>query len=190
MWSRSSRTHFTGMEEALSLNGDVRTTMVGADWARGPLTVGLSVGHTRGLGRYDGPSAGAMSTAMTGFYPWLGYQVNDRLSVWAASGYGRGGLRLTPEGTGELETGMAMAMTAVGTRGELFGPGSGGFGLAFKADALWVGASTELLDGPTGRLNASEVDVTRVRTALEGSRGFTLGGGRVSLTRCGGRSAA
>ena len=34
----------------------------------------------------------------------------------------------------------------------------------------------------SGRLNASEAGVTRVRTALEGSRGFTLGGDRLSLT--------
>ena len=27
LWSRSSRSHFSGMEDALSLNGDVRTTM-------------------------------------------------------------------------------------------------------------------------------------------------------------------
>ena len=181
VWSRSSRSYFNGMEGALSLNGDVRTTMFGADWARGPLTVGLSVGHTRGLGGYEGRSAGAMTTAMTGFYPWLGYRVNDRVSVWAVSGYGRGSLALTPEGAGELETGMSMAMTAVGTRGELFGS-TGGLALAFKADALWVGATTELLEGPAGRLNASETGVTRVRTALEGSRGFALGGGRVSLT--------
>ena len=182
LWSRSSRSYFTGMEEALSLNGDVRTTMFGADWARGPLTMGLSVGHTRGLGGYAGASGGAMTTAMTGFYPWVGYQVNDRVSVWAVTGYGKGALTLTPDGAGELETGMSMAMTAVGTRGELLGSrATGGFGLAFKADALWVGATTELLDGSTGRLNASEAGVTRMRTALEGSRGFTLGGGRLSL---------
>ncbi len=182
VWSRSSRSYFAGMEEALSLNGDVRTTMFGADWARGPLTLGLSVGHTRGLGGYTGPSAGAMTTSMTGFYPWVGYQLNDRVSVWAVSGYGKGSLSLTPEGAGELETGMSMAMTAVGTRGELLGArATGGFGLAFKADALWVGAATELLEGPAGRLNASEAGATRVRTALEGSRGFTLGGGRLSL---------
>ena len=183
LWSRSSRSAFRGMEEALSLDGDVRTTMVGADWARGPLTVGLSVGHTRGLGGYGGRSAGAMTTSMTGFYPWLGYQVSDRVSVWAVTGYGKGSLRLTPEGAGALETGMSMAMTAVGTRGALLGSrSSGGFALAFKADALWVGATTELLDGPEGRLNASAAGATRVRTALEGSRGFTLGGGRLSLT--------
>ena len=183
VWSRSSRSSFAGMEEALSLNGDVRTTMVGADWARGPLTVGLSVGHTRGGGGYTGRHAGAMTTAMTGFYPWLGYRVNDRVSVWAVTGYGKGSLSLTPDGAGALETGMSMAMTAVGTRGELLGSrAAGGFGLAFKADALWVGATSELLDGPAGRLNASEAGATRVRTALEGSRGFTLGGDRVSLT--------
>ena len=62
-------------------------------------------------------------------------------------------------------------MTAVGTRGELIGSrATGGFALAFKADALRVGAASELLDGSTGRLNASEAEVTRVRTALEGSR--------------------
>ena len=32
VWSRSSRSHFSGMEDALSLNGDVRTTMIGADY--------------------------------------------------------------------------------------------------------------------------------------------------------------
>ena len=66
LWSRSSRSYFTGLEGALSLNGDVRTTTVGADWVRGPLSVGLSVGRTLGLGGYSGPSAGQMTTSMTG----------------------------------------------------------------------------------------------------------------------------
>ena len=58
VWSRSSRSYFGGMEGALSLNGDMRTTMLGADYRRGPLTVGLSVGRSLGLGGYGGPSAG------------------------------------------------------------------------------------------------------------------------------------
>ncbi len=44
-----------------------------------------------------------------------------------------------------------------------------------------MGAASDLLDGAASRLNASEAGVTRVRTALEGSRAFTLGG-RLSLT--------
>ena len=182
VWSRSSRSYFSGMEDALSLDGDVRTTMVGADYSRGALTVGLSVGRTLGLGGYSGPSGGRMSTSMTGFYPWAGYQVNDRVSVWGVTGYGTGALNLTPDGASALETGVSMAMSAVGTRGELIGSrATGGFALAFKADALWVGAASDLLEGAAGRLNASQAGVTRVRTALEGSRGFTLGG-RLSLT--------
>ena len=182
VWSRSSRSYFGGMEGALSLNGDVRTTMLGADYSRGPLIVGLSVGRTLGLGGYGGRSAGQVTSSMTGFYPWLGYQVNDRVSVWGVTGYGTGALSLTPDGATALETGMSMAMAAAGTRGELIGSrATGGFALAFKADALWVGAATELVDGAAGRLNASQARVTRVRTALEGSRGFTVGG-RVSLT--------
>ena len=72
IWSRSSRSYFGGMEGALSLNGDVRTTMFGADYARGPLTVGLSVGRTLGLGGYGGASAGRMTSSMTGLLPVAG----------------------------------------------------------------------------------------------------------------------
>ena len=34
-------------------------------------------------------------------------------------------------------------MAAAGTRGELVAGGAGGFALAFKADALWVGTSID-----------------------------------------------
>ena len=57
------------MEEALPLDGDVRTTMAGADYSRGPLTVGLSVGRTLGLGSYRGPSGGRMSGSRCGGRP-------------------------------------------------------------------------------------------------------------------------
>ena len=51
-----------------------------------------------------------------------------------------------------------MMMSAVGTRGELVGSrATGGFALASKADALWVDAASDLLDGPTGRLNRATV---------------------------------
>ena len=116
------------MEGALSLNGDMRTTMLGADYSRGPLMVGLSVGRTLGRGGYGGPRAGQVTTSMTGFYPWLGYRVNDRVSVSGVTGYGTGALSLTPDGAAALETGMSMAMTAAGTRGELIGSRATGVG--------------------------------------------------------------
>ena len=180
-WSRGARSYFSGQEGALSLGGDVRTTMFGADYAKGPLVAGLSLSHSRGLGEYAGVAGGQVASAVTGLYPWLGYKATDRVTVWGVAGYGAGGMLLTPDGGPALESGLSMAMAAAGTRGELVAGGAGGFELAFKADALWVGTSIDGVDGPAGRLKATEAAVTRFRTGLEGSRDYTLGG-RLALT--------
>ena len=180
-WSRGARSSFAGREGALSLGGDVRTTMAGADYAKGPLVAGLSLSHSRGLGEYAGVAGGQVTSSVTGLYPWLGYKATERVTVWGVAGYGAGGLRLTPQGGPALEAGLSMAMAAAGTRGELVAGGSGGFALAFKADALWVGTATDGVDGPAGRLAATDAAVTRFRTGLEGSRAYTLAG-RLSLT--------
>ena len=178
LWSRGARSRFSGREGALSLGGEVRTTMFGADYARGPLVVGLSLSNTRGLGEYAGPGAGRMLSSVTGLYPWLGYRATDRITVWGVTGYGVGGMLLTPGGGPALESGLSTAMAAAGTRGELVGGGGGnGFELAFKADALWAGTAIDGVDGPEGRLVATAAAVTRVRTALEGSRGYNFGHG-------------
>ena len=121
-----------------------------------------------------------MASAVTGLYPWAGYKATDRITVWGVTGYGSGGLLLTPDTGAALEAGLSMGMAAAGTRGEIVAGGAGGFGLAFKADALWVGTGTEGVDGPAGRMAATEAAVTRFRTALEGSRDFVLAG-RMSL---------
>ena len=176
-WSRGARSSFQGREGALSLGGDVRTTMFGADYAKGPLVVGLSLARSQGLGNYAGKDSGQVASAVTGLYPWLAYKLNERVSVWGVTGYGAGGLLLTPQGGPALESGLSMKMSAAGTRGELVPGGQDGFGLAFKADALWVGTATDGVDGPAGRMAATEAAVSRVRTALEGSRGFTFGRG-------------
>ena len=179
-WSRGAQSRFAGREGALSLGGDVRTTMFGADYARGPLVAGLSLSNSRGLGEYTGASGGQVASSVTGLYPWLGYQATDRVKVWGVAGYGTGGMLLTPQSGQALESGLSMAMAAAGTRGELVAGGAGGFALAFKADALWVGTAIDGVDGPAGRLKATDAAVTRFRTGLEGSRAYTLAG-RLSL---------
>ena len=73
-----------------------------------------------------------------------------------------------------------MAMAAGGGRGELLETDAG-FGLAFKADALWVGTRTAAASGAAGNLQATSAAVTRLRTAIEGSRSTTIGA-RVAFT--------
>ena len=80
-WSRGAQSHFAGREGALSLGGDVRTTMFGADYAKGPVVAGLSLSHSRGLGHYAGAAGGRVASAVTGLYPWVGYKATDRITV-------------------------------------------------------------------------------------------------------------
>ena len=58
-WSRGAQSRFSGREGALSLGGDVRTTMFGADYAKGPLVTGLSLSNSRGLWASTPGSPGA-----------------------------------------------------------------------------------------------------------------------------------
>ena len=189
-WSRGAQSRFSGREGALSLGGDVRTTMFGADYAKGPLVAGLSLSNSRGLGHYAGAAGGQVASSVTGLYPWLGYKATERVTVWGVAGYGTGGLLLTPDGGQALESGLSMAMAAAGTRGELLAGGASGFGLAFKADALWVGTGIDGVDGPAGRLKATDAAVTRFRTGLEGLAGLHARRAAVADAEPRGRAAA
>ena len=179
-WSRSAQSQFHGRDGVMALNGDVRTTMFGADYSKGRMVTGVSLSHSRGLGNYASVDTGRMTSAVTGLYPWIGYKASDRITVWTVAGYGAGGLLLNPGAGPAIETGLSMAMVAGGGRGQILGGGNG-FGLAFKADALWVGTHTKAVDGPGGRLAATDAAVNRLRTALEGSHTLTIGT-RMALT--------
>ena len=188
LWSRGMESRFSGRDGELSLDGGVRTTMFGADYAQGPLIAGLMLSHRRGLGGYQGADVGQVASSVTGLHPWVGYKLTERVTLWGVTGYGRGSMSLTPGEALSLPTpsltspfslkgGLSMSMLAGGVRGDLVDSGVGGFGLAFKADALWVGTGSEAVDGPAGRLAGTEAVVTQVRTALEASRGYVFGHG-------------
>ena len=179
VWGRSAQSRFLGQQGALSLDGEVRTSMLGAEYARGPLVAGMSLSHSRSTGSYEGVDGGQVASSVTGLYPWVGYKATDRITLWGVTGYGLGSLSLAPTTMDlALRSGLSMAMAAAGTRGELIGAGGrSGFRLAFKADALWVGTSSDEVNGPMGRLAGTHAAVTRFRTGLEGSRGFSFGSG-------------
>ena len=104
-WSRGAQSSFAGREGALSLGGDVRTTMVGADYARGPLVTGLSLSHSRGRGEYAGVAGGQVASSVTGLYPWLGYQATERVTVWGVAG-AAGRLAATEAAVTRFRTGL------------------------------------------------------------------------------------
>ena len=175
LWGRGAVTRFDGREGELSLDGDVTSGMLGADWSRDALLAGLVVSHSQGDGSYRGEGGnGAVSSSLTGLYPWGRYSLSERLSVWGVAGYGEGTLTLAPEGEAPIRTDLDLLMAAAGLRGVLVqAPETGGLELAVKTDVLGVQTSTAKAEG----LEAAEAEVTRLRLGLEGSRAFGFASG-------------
>ena len=183
VWGRGAVSRFDGREGELTLEGEVASAMLGADFTRERGTVGLMVTHSRGEGSYRGEGEGEVESTLTGLYPYGRYEVNERVSVWGVAGYGEGTLTLTPAGQGPLEAGMDLAMGAVGVRGvAVKAPAEGGLELSITSDAMAVRTSSEKVRGDAGagggNLAAASADVTRLRLGLEGTwRGLGSEGG-------------
>ena len=175
-WGRGAVTSFDGRDGEMTLDGEVASAMVGADWSRDALLGGLMVSHSRGEGGYrDSSGSGTVESTLTALFPYARYTLTERLSVWGMAGYGEGTLTLTPEGHAPLRPELDFLMGALGVRGVLVDGGAGGATLAAKSDAFAVRTSTGAVSGSAGNLEASRADVTRVRFALEGSRPVRLG---------------
>ena len=199
LWGRGAIAGFDGREGALSLDGEVTTGLIGADWASGPESgagpgsgrwiAGLAIGHSTGTGGYrrggctEGNCGGVIEASLTGLYPYAGMELTDRLSVWAAAGYGAGEVTVTPEGGSGLTADLTMAMGAAGLRSALLRPGDGdGLSLDLKGDARFTRTSSDAVRSGGGNLEATEADVWLIRAGVEGSRPVALGESGATLT--------
>ena len=175
-WGRGAVTRFEGREDDLKVDGEVASTMLGADVTRDALSAGLMLAHTRGEGGYHSEEgSGTVESTLTTLFPYGRMETSERLSLWAMAGYGEGTLTLTPDGEPALRPDLSFLMGAVGARSVLVGR-EGQAMLALKSDAMAARTSTDAVTNPEGgNLAASEADVTRLRLALEGSRPMALG---------------
>ena len=166
-WGRGAFTRFDGRDGDLTLDGDVATATLGADYAGNGWLAGVALSHSEGEGAFSlDDTGGKLASSLTGIYPYLRYGVNERLSVWGMGGYGAGTLTLTVDGTEPIEADIAMTMEAVGARGELLSPAEAeDFSLTLKADALFLQTVSDGIPG----LGETEADVSRLRLGLEGS---------------------
>ncbi len=187
-WGRGSMAGFDGREGGVTVDGEVTTGLIGADWASARWTAGLAMGHSTGTGGYrkggecgeneDDRCAGGVEAALTGVYPYAGWDLTERLSVWAAAGHGAGEVTLEPDRAATLSADLTMSMGAAGLRGEVLRPEHGvGLALAVKGDARFTRTSSDAVSGAGGKLEASDADVWLARAGIEGSRRFAFGGG-------------
>ena len=173
LWGRGGFSRFDGLEGRTTLDGDVMSGTVGADYAKGPWLAGLALSHSWGIGGYGrahGPDD--IESLLTGLYPYAGYKVTNRMAVWGVGGHGQGVLTLTPQGGYAMQTNIGLTMAALAARGVLVSS-MNGFDVALQTDAFWVHATSEGL----ADLLETEVTVTRLRLALESAYQVALQNG-------------
>ena len=194
VWGRGMMTGFNGQDGDVSLNGDVLTGLLAADYSHGRLLAGVSLSYSDGHGSYSQPGGpqGKVKSTLTGVHPYLRYALSQSLSVWGVLGYGQGAVTLTPGSAGDagdglksvpgevpgeiIETDMSMGMGAFGARATLLS--GNGLNLALKSDVLLV--RTDAQD-TAGLASLDAVDTSRLRLALEGSRLLQWANGRSLL---------
>ena len=200
-WGHMAQSSFDGQEGTFSLDGKTNTAMVGTDYARGELLLGMALMYSKGKGSYadtetdprpkaqtcpkgeegkvpcgEAVRAGdsKVEASLTSVVPYGAIQASERFKVWGAFGHGTGEVTLKPQVGGSLSSDLSWTMAAGGLRGDLIAPPSdgNGFALAVTSDALWARTTSE----KTHELAASDSDITRLRVGLQGSWHMALAG--------------
>ena len=174
LWGQGALSSFSGQEDQVSLDGDVTTLLLGADWSTGRWQAGAALSHSWANGSYDGEDdQGEISSTLTGLFPYGRYALSPRLGIWATAGYGWGKLSLKPDDGEEYKPATTMTMVAVGMDGLLLDGGSEGVSLNTTADLLSLKTTSEEVEG----LESSEGNLSRFRLGLEATRPFPLANG-------------
>ena len=186
LWGRAAVSGFDGRDGDLTVDGEVTSAMLGADWTGGRATAGVALAHSRGEGSYRSPGGdGEAQSTLTGLYPYGRYALSERVSLWGVAGYGAGTLTLRPGEAARIETDLALAMGALGLRGVVVeAPADGGMELSVKTDAMMVRTTSDAARGEDGgNMAASEADVTRLRLGLQATwHGVVAGGATLTPT--------
>ena len=176
-WGKGAFSSFDGVEDTITLTGEVTTALLAAEWNTQRWQAGAALSHSWGNGSYQGEGDGAdgrISSSLTGIFPYGRYALTPRLGVWATAGYGWGNLSLNPDGDGpEYNPATTLALGAVGMDGLLLDGGREGITLTTTADALFLKTTSEAVEG----LASSEGNISRLRLGLEASRAFPLANG-------------
>ena len=171
-WGTGAFSSFSGSEDEISLDGDVTTAMVGADWSGAQWRAGAALTQSWGSGSYDADrdDDGDITTTLTGVFPYGHYALSPRLGFWATAGYGWGELSLELDNDTEYKPDTTMAMAAAGINGVLLDGGSEGISVSTVADVLTLKTTSEEVDD----LESSEGSLSRLRLGLEAARPFLL----------------
>ena len=165
----------------LSFASETATGVLGMDWERDRLLVGVALSRSVEKGSASFGPTGVqydIEGSLSMVTPYLRVRAGERLSFWSAVGSGSGSMSLS-QGGGWQTADISTRLAAAGGRAELLRPGAdGGLALALKTDAFFVRSESARVSTPgVGNLAAATGDASRLRAVLEGSRAFAVTGG-------------
>ena len=186
-WGRFARGGFASDGPRASLDGDVTTTVIGADVGWGRWLAGAAASWSRGDGAYAAwpgdDVSGSVESTLTTLSPYVRFSLGERVSLWGLAGAGSGALTLKQNDGTRLRTDISLRLGAAGVRGTLL-PASRSERLevAVRSDLLWARTDSDGVNAP-GRLAPARADAHRLRLMLEGSRSFELEAGATLTPR-------
>ena len=160
VWGQGAFRHFNGRrEDGLTLQGEVTTGMLGADyrWREGWL-VGVIVSHSQGDGSFEmAERSGDITSGLTGVYPYVSY-ASATWDIWVSAGAGSGQAEVL-----ELKRDMMSRFGALGIQGSLASGRT--IGLNYHGDILMT--DTEIADHDIA------AEVYRIRAGFEANARIT-----------------
>ena len=179
-WGRIASDRFEAKVNGLALDGEVRTSFLGADLSADRWLAGAAVAFSKGEGGYGLAGEGGDTTVvsrLTSLFPYAQVRLGERISAWGLVGRGTGKLTLN-EGSGteanRYATDIELRMGAAGVRGTL-ATAPGGIGLGLRSDVFWMRTSSDPIE-EVG-IASSEQKANRLRLVLDASRPFEVGDG-------------
>lgn len=178
-WGRGTESRFAGDDrEGYSIDGEMTSMQLGADWTRVWLTLGVMVSSGSGEGRYgSGTVVGDVGLTLNSVTPYLGYELGERSSIWAALSVSEGEMTIQPDQGEERVADLTVSSISGGGRGEIFAGSGGVLSLSVISDLSLMRAET----AGEAELDGVAADSGRLRLALESAWTFSMpAGGAVS----------
>ncbi len=178
-WAQGAGSRFDGKSGESSLDGEVLTALLGLDQTHTTGRRGLVLSHSQGEGNYQSRSQGQIESTQTLLTPWLSKEINDRITIWGALGYGTGELTIQRNGREDLTTDTRAGLIAFGSRGALTPQeDTDGVRLSLISDVLWLRTRADAVADGT-ELDATSAHGSRMRLGVEGRWNQTRKSGRI-----------
>ena len=154
----------------MDYDGEVTSASLGIDGRLGEaMLAGVALTQADASADYMGSDAqkGELTTGMTSIHPYMGWQTQGRMKMWAMAGFGSGEVEIDEETAGAKASDLTQQMLAAGASGPLMSSdeliGGGVTNLNLKGEVAFTRAD---IDG-SGTLVSTSLSASRQRLMFE-----------------------